>query len=423
MDRLRPQLEAIQGAQTQLKPVQDLPSEGKQSNANYQYQLTADNTDGLKAAAGALLQAMKRLPQVKDVALDLKERGLQTKIVYDRRTAARLGITPQMIDQSLYGVFGQAQVSTIYTALNQYYVVMEAGPQHTTSPAALHSLYLTPPNGGVVPLDAVAKWSETTSPIVVNHQGLFPAATISFNLAPGISEGQAMDAINALQQQIGIPHTVRGTFPGQGNGGLSQSTVDQIVLIVIALATVYIVLGMLYESFLHPLTILSTLPPTGVGAVLAVILFGSELDVISVIGIFLLIGIVKKNAIMMIDASLVAERVAGRSADEAIFQACLLRFRPIMMTTLAALFGALPLAFGHGTGSGFEKIARQCAHDLHRSYRFPRIQWSGREDVDGKTGLGEPRREILQPARPGWFTHSLRGLADHGLRRQQPRAG
>jgi multidrug efflux pump len=261
-----------------------------------------------------------------------------------------LGITPQLVDQSLYGAFGQAQVSTIYTSLNQYHVVMEAASEYTQSPLDLKSIYIHPANGTSVPLDAFVRSARSTSPLAVNHDGLFPAVTISFNLAPGVSLGQATVAIEQLQERLAIPTTVRGGFVGTA-GDFQKSLIDQIVLIVMALFTVYIVLGVLYESLVHPITILSTLPPASVGAVLALILFRSELDVISLIGIVLLIGIVKKNAIMMIDFALLAERTGGKNSKDAIFEACLLRFRPIMMTTLTALLGSLPLALGHGTGS------------------------------------------------------------------------
>jgi multidrug efflux pump len=350
LDRLRPKLNAVTGATTLLKPYQDIPSVGKSSNAAYQYELSADNVADLNQWGPTLYREMKTLPQLKDVNIDQQNGGLQTMVNYDRPTAARLGITPQLIDQSLYGAFGQAQVSTIYTSLNQYHVVMEAAPQYTRSPLGMNSIYVHPSGGSVVPVGALARTTNSTSPLLINHDGLFPAVTVSFNLAPGVSLQQATVLIEKLQQKLGLPHTVRGGFAGTAKD-FKKSALDQIVLIVMALAAVYIVLGVLYESLIHPVTILSTLPPASVGAVLALILCKSELDVISLIGIVLLIGIVKKNAIMMIDFALLAERVEGKSPNDAIFEACLLRFRPIMMTTMAALFGALPLALGHGTGS------------------------------------------------------------------------
>jgi len=350
LDRLRPKLNAVTGATTLLKPYQDIPSVGKSSNAAYQYELSADNVADLNQWGPILYQEMKKLPHLKDVNIDQQNGGLQTMVNFDRRTAARLGITPQLIDQSLYGAFGQAQVSTIYTSLNQYHVVMEAAPQYTRSPLGMNSVYVHPSGGSVVPVGAFARTTNSTSPLLINHDGLFPAATVSFNLAPGVSLQQATVVIEKLQQKLGLPRTVRGGFAGTAKD-FKKSALDQIVLIVMALAAVYIVLGVLYESLIHPVTILSTLPPASVGAVLALILCKSELDVISIIGIVLLIGIVKKNAIMMIDFALMAERVEGKSPKDAIFEACLLRFRPIMMTTMAALFGALPLALGHGPGS------------------------------------------------------------------------
>ncbi len=350
LDRMRPKLDAIPGASTLLKPFQDIPSVGKSTNTSYQYELSSDNVADLKKWGPILYQEMKKLPQIKDVNTDQQNGGLQASLNYDRRTAARLGITPQLIDQSLYGAFGQAQVSTIYTSLNQYHVVMEAAPQYTQSPLGMESIYVHPSGGNSVPLDAFVRTANSTSPLSVNHDGLFPAVTVSFNLAPGVPLEQATIAIEKLQQRLAMPRTVRGSFAGTA-GDFKKSLIDQIVLIVMALFAVYIVLGVLYESLVHPITILSTLPPASVGAVFALILFKSELDVISIIGIVLLIGIVKKNAIMMIDFALLAERIEGKNSADAIFEACLLRFRPIMMTTMAALFGALPLALGHGTGS------------------------------------------------------------------------
>ena len=350
LDRMRPKLDAIPGASTLLKPFQDIPSVGKSSNTSYQYELSSDNVADLNQWGPILYREMKKLPEIKDVNTDQQNGGLQTSLNYDRRTAARLGITPQLIDQSLYGAFGQAQVSTIFTSLNQYHVVMEAAPQYTQSPLGMKSIYVHPTGGNSVPLDAFVRTANSTSPLSVNHDGLFPAVTVSFNLAPGVPLERATIAIEKLQQRLAMPRTVRGSFAGTA-GDFKKSLIDQIVLLLMALFAVYIVLGVLYESLVHPITILSTLPPASVGAVLALILFKSELDVISIIGIVLLIGIVKKNAIMMIDFALLAERIEGKNSADAIFEACLLRFRPILMTTMAALFGALPLALGHGTGS------------------------------------------------------------------------
>jgi multidrug efflux pump len=350
LDRMRPKLDAIKGAATLLKPFQDIPSVGKSSNTAYQYELSADNVADLDKWGPILYQEMRKLPTLTDVNIDQQNGGLQTAIGYDRRTAARLGITSQLIDQSLYGAFGQAQISTIYTSLNQYHVVMEAAPQFTRNPLGMKSLYIHPSGGNSVPIDAFTTTKNSTSPLSINHDGLFPAVTVSFNLAPGVSLQQATVVIDRLQQRLAMPRTVHGGFVGTA-GDFKKSLIDQLMLVVMALFAVYIVLGVLYESLTHPITILSTLPPASVGAVLALIFCKSELDVISLIGIVLLIGIVKKNAIMMIDFALLAERVEQKDSKDAIFEACMLRFRPIMMTTMAALFGALPLALSHGTGS------------------------------------------------------------------------
>jgi multidrug efflux pump len=354
LDRLRPKLDLISGATTELKAFQDIPSEGRDINAEYGFELVSDNVRDLDKWGPILFKEMKKLPMIKDLYIDQQNSGFQSIVNYDRPTAARFGITPQLVDQSLYGAFGQAQVSTIYKSLNQYHVVMEAAPQYTQSPLGLNSIYVHPANGGSVTLDAFTQTTNSTSPLIINHDGLFPAVTLAFNLAPGVSLGQAAAAIEQSEQQIAMPQTVRADFEGNAKG-FKKSSADQIILLIMALVSVYIVLGILYESLVHPITILSTLPPASVGAVLALILTKNELDVISIIGIVLLIGIVKKNAIMMIDFALLAERLEGKGPKEAIFEACLLRFRPIMMTTMAALFGALPLALGRGTGSEFRR--------------------------------------------------------------------
>jgi multidrug efflux pump len=261
-----------------------------------------------------------------------------------------MGITPQLIDTTLYQSFGQSLASTMYTSLNQYYVVMEVGPQYWQSPEGLKDIYIHAPNGGVVPLNAITHLETTTAPLAVNHQGQFPSVTVSFNLAPGLALSDAARAITAMEQKMGLPPTVQGTFSGTLQAfQASLSTMP--LLIITALLAVYIVLGILYESFIHPITILSTIPSAGVGAVLALLIFHLDLSIVALIGIILLIGIVKKNAILMIDFALEAERKEGKNSRDAIFQACLLRFRPILMTTMAALFGAVPLAFGTGTGS------------------------------------------------------------------------
>jgi multidrug efflux pump len=270
--------------------------------------------------------------------------------VFDRSTASRLGLTPQLIDDTLYDAFGQRQVSIIYNPLNQYHVVMEVAPEYWQSSAALQDIYVRSPTGGQVPLSAVTRYDLTSSLLSVNHQGQFPGVTLSFNMVPGASLGDAVQSIDRSMLEIGLPASVRGSFQGTAKA-FQASLANQPLLVLAALLTVYIVLGILYESYIHPLTILSTLPSAGVGALLALLLFKSELSMIAMIGIILLIGIVKKNAIMMIDFALDAERKEGKPPEEAIYEACLMRFRPIMMTTMAALLGALPLAVGMGVGS------------------------------------------------------------------------
>jgi multidrug efflux pump len=350
VDRLRPKLQKLTGASTFLQASQDLGVGGRQSNAAYQYQISADTVGGLITWGNRIYDEMRKMPQLKDVTTDQQNRGLQMLLSYDRPSAARFGITPQLIDNSLYFGFGESQVSTIYTSLNQYYVVLQAAPHLLLSPTTLRSTYVHSTNGGVVPLNAFTHATASTSPLAVNHSSFFPSVTVSFNLAPGVSLGEATRLIDRMQQRIGLPQVVRGTFAGTAQA-FQKSLSTEPLLIITALLAIYIVLGMLYESLVHPITILTTLPSASVGAIIALIVFHSELDVISIIGIFLLIGIVKKNAIMMIDFALIAEREHGKSTRDAIFEACMLRFRPILMTTMAALFGALPLAFGTGTGS------------------------------------------------------------------------
>jgi multidrug efflux pump len=281
---------------------------------------------------------------------DQQNSGLQASLVYDRDTASRLGITPQTIDNTLYEAFGQAQVSTMYTALNQYHVVMEVAPQFWQDPSSLNDIYVRPSQGKEVPLSAITHYAPKTAALSVNHQTQFPSVTISFNLAPGVALSDASAAILQMQTTMGMPSTIKGMFSGT-LAAFQSSLSSEGYLILTALAAIYIVLGMLYESFIHPITILSTLPSAGVGALLALLIFHIDLSVIAIIGVILLIGIVKKNAILMIDFALAAERLEHKSSEDAIFQACILRFRPILMTTLAALFGALPLALGTGTGS------------------------------------------------------------------------
>jgi len=350
IDRLRPKLIAVPGANTFLQAGQDLRIGGRASSAQFQYTIQSDNLKDLVQWGPLLLQQMRKMPMLADVNTDQQNSGLQMNVVYDRATAARLGITPQQIDNTLYEAFGQSQVSTMYTGVNQYHVVLEVEPKFWQSPLGLNDVYIRTSQGKVVPLSAVAHYQPTTAPLAVNHQGQYPSVTISFNLAPGVALSDASRAITEMEQKMGMPNTIRGMFSGTLQA-FQSSLASEPLLILTALMAVYIVLGILYESLIHPITILSTLPSAGVGAVLALMIFKKDLSVIALIGIILLIGIVKKNAIMMIDFALAAERIEGKGPRDAIFQACLLRFRPILMTTMAALFGAVPLAFGTGTGS------------------------------------------------------------------------
>jgi multidrug efflux pump len=350
INRLRPKLMAVSGANTYIQAGQDLRIGGRMSSAQFQYTIQSDNLQDLVQWGPVLLQQMRKLPILTDVNTDQQNSGLQATLTYDRATASRLGITPQMIDNALYEAFGQAQVSTMYTGINQYHVVLEVEPKYWQSPVSLNDVYIRAAQGKIVPLSAVAHYEPSTAPLSVNHQGQYPSATISFNLAPGVSLSDASRAIIDLEQKIGMPNSIRGMFSGTLQA-FQSSLATEPFLIITALMAVYIVLGILYESYIHPLTIISTLPSAGVGAVLFLMIFKTDLSIIAVIGVILLIGIVKKNAILMIDFALAAERVDGKTPREAIFQACILRFRPIMMTTMAALFGAMPLAFGTGTGS------------------------------------------------------------------------
>jgi multidrug efflux pump len=350
INQLRPKLGVVPGATVFLQAGQDLRIGGRQSNAQYQYTIQSDNLDDLVKWGPRLLQQMRKLPGFTDVNSDQQNNGLQATLVYDRLTAARFGLTPQTIDNTLYDAFGQRQVSTMFTPLNQYHVVMEVDPVFWQSPKSLNDIYVRSTNSSTVPLSAITKFVPNTAPITVSHQGQFPSVTISFNLAPGIALSQAVKTIQQMEQQMGMPPRIHGTFSGTLQA-FQASLASEPILIITALLAVYIVLGILYESYVHPITILSTLPSAGVGAVLALMLFRTDLSVIAIIGVVLLIGIVKKNAIMMIDFALAAERLEGKRPSEAIYQACLLRFRPILMTTMAAMFGALPLVVALGTGS------------------------------------------------------------------------
>ena len=350
--RLQARLAAAEseGISLYMQPVQDLTIEDRVSRTQYQFTLESADPDELSLWTGRLVDQISHSPYLTDVASDLQDQGLQAYVDIDRSAAGRLGITTAAIDNILYDAFGQRLVSTIFTQSNQYRVVLEVKPDYKKGPAALNDLYITSQSGTQVPLSAIARISEKPTPLVVNHQGQFPCATISFNLVPGESLGNAVSAIEKAEREIGMPISVKTGFQGSALA-FRASLTGTLFLILAAIITVYIVLGILYESYIHPMTILSTLPSAGVGALLALMISGSDLGIIGIIGIILLIGIVKKNAIMMIDFALDAERKEGKPPREAIYQACLLRFRPIMMTTMAALLGALPLMIGTGVGS------------------------------------------------------------------------
>jgi multidrug efflux pump len=354
--RLRPKLAKVAGVSLFLQPVQDLRIGGRASNAQYQYTLQGDNTDELLQWAPRVLQRLRRIPILADLNTDQQNKGLQAALVIDRGTASRLGITTQMIDDTLYDAFGQRPVSTMFQPLNQYHVIMEVQPQFWQNPEGLKYIYVKSaataanPNGSLVPLSAFTHYAPSTTALAVNHSGVFPSVTLSFNLPPEVALGTAVTAIEKAEREMGVPSDIRGSFQGTAQA-FQASLANEPLLIAFALITVYIVLGVLYESYIHPVTILSTLPSAGVGALLALLVTKTDLSVIALIGIILLIGIVKKNAILMIDFAIEVERREGKSPEDAIFQACLLRFRPITMTTMAAMLGGLPLAIGLGTGS------------------------------------------------------------------------
>ncbi len=356
INRLRPRLNRLPVASAFLQASQDLRIGGRNSSALYQYTIQSDNASDLTTWGPKVLAEMKRLPGLQDVNSDQQNGGLDLLLNYDRVTAAKLGQTAESLDSGIYSAFGQSEVSIIYTQLNQYYVVLEVGPEWSQTPEGLKNIYFHPRGSssvtatGNAPLYTMARGQANTTPLALNHTGLFPSVTVSFNLAPGVSLSDATLAIDQMKQRIGAPSTLRGFFAGTAQA-YKQSLSTEWILVLTAILAVYIVLGVLYESLVHPLTIISTLPSASVGAMLALMIFKLDLNVISIIGIVLLIGIVKKNAIMMIDFALQAEREGGMSTEESIFEACMLRFRPILMTTMAALFGALPLAFGTGTGS------------------------------------------------------------------------
>jgi multidrug efflux pump len=350
IQRLRRKLSVIPGATLFLSSVQDVRVGGRFSNATYQYSLQDADLKELADWAPQLVQRFRRIPQLRDVSSDQQDRGLETRLVIDRDTASRLGVTAAVIDATLYDAFGQRQVSTMYRQLNQYHVILEVAPQFQQNPQALDNIYVRSSNGNQVPLSAFSHYAATNSALSIPHQGQFPAITLSFNLAPGVALGDAVNAIDAAKLDMRTPASLHGNFAGTA-AAFQESLRNQPILILAALIAVYIVLGVLYESYVHPLTILSTIPSAGVGALLALLIFKTDLSIIALIGIILLIGIVIKNAIMMIDFALDAERTHSATPKEAIYEACMLRFRPILMTTLAAAFGALPLALGLGTGA------------------------------------------------------------------------
>ncbi len=348
--RLRAACARVPGATCIFSANQDLRIGGRMSSAQYQYTIQSDTLQDLVKWGPILMENIKKIPGMKDVNTDQQNEGLESSLVYDRQTAMRLGLSAARLDTALYGAFGQSLVSTMYTPLNQYYVVLEVAPKWWQSPAGLDSVYLQAAHGGEVPLSTVTSLKTKTAPIQVNHQGQFPAVTVSFNLDPGVSLGEAVNNITAMEQKLGMPSSVHGSFAGTLQA-FQSSLAGEPFLIVTALLAVYIVLGILYESYIHPITILSTLPSAGVGAVMFLMLFNTDLSIIALIGVILLIGIVKKNGILMVDFALQAERTEGKSPEEAIFQASILRFRPILMTTMAAACGALPLVVSHSTGS------------------------------------------------------------------------
>ncbi len=376
--RLQDRLARVEGITLYMQPVQDLTVEDRVSRTQYQY--TMEDADPVELASWVqqMVDKMRDIKELRDVATDQQNLGLQAMLVIDRDTASRLGITPSQIDNTLYDAFGQRQVSTMYTQLNQYHVVMEINPQFQRKPTDLHTIYVKSASGGQVPLSAFTRLEEVNEPLAINHQGQFPVTTISFNLAPDASLGDAVARINDLKTQLGLPASIQAQFQGTAQA-FEASLTNEVWLILAALVTVYIVLGVLYESYIHPITILSTLPSAAVGAFFALQLTKNDFSVIALIGIILLIGIVKKNAIMMIDFALEAERQGGKSPIDAIYQACLLRLRPILMTTMAALLAGVPLAFGAGTGSelrrplGITMIGGLIASQLLTLYTTPVI--------------------------------------------------
>ena len=399
IDRLHSKLAAIHDITLYIQPVQDLTVEDRVSRTQFQYSIEDADAKELADWAPRMLDKMRALPQLHDVASDQQDRGLQASIVIDRDTASRLNILPQAIDDILYDAFGQRQVSTIFTQLNQYHVVLEVDPKFQQNPDTLQNIYVPSMTGAQVPLGTFAHYQPDTVPLTINHQDQFPEVTISFNLAPSVSLGDAVSAIRKVETGAGLPPSIHPSFQGTAQA-FQASLANEPVLILAALVTVYLVLGMLYESYIHPITILSTLPSAGVGAILALQLFHTELNVIALIGIILLIGIVKKNAIMMIDFALEAERREGKSPEESIYQACLLRFRPIMMTTMAALLGGLPLALGGGTGAELRRplgisivgglLGEPGAHAVHDTGGVPGFRPPGQSLAGLRSARNDP---------------------------------
>jgi len=390
--RLQKSLQGVKGITLYMQPVQDLTVDDTVSRTQYQYTLEDPDGDELNTWAPKVVDALNALPQLRDVGSDEQAQGLQETLVIDRATASRLGVTPSVIDNTLYSAYGQRIVSTIFTQLNQYRVILEVQPGFRKNPNKLHNLYVRGSNSAQIPLDAIAQFSQTTGPLIIGHLGQFPAVTLSFNLAPGVSLGDAVKAIQSTTQGMGLPNSISTQFQGTAQA-FQSSLANEPILILAALITVYIVLGVLYESYIHPLTILSTLPSAGVGAILSLLICRTDLSVIALIGIILLIGIVKKNGIMMVDFALDAERREGKKPEEAIYQACLLRFRPIMMTTMSAILGAVPLAFGGGMGAelrqplGISIIGGLIFSQVLTLYTTPVIYlWFDR--VGEKLGLG-----------------------------------
>jgi multidrug efflux pump len=401
--RLRPKLAHVPGATLFLQASQDIRVGGRMSAAQYQFTMRGDNIQDLIDYAPKMYQELRTVPIIADVNSDQQNHGLQAMVTYDRDTAARFGISPQLIDATLYDAFGQRQVSTMYTTLNQYHVIMEAAPQYWQDPEFLKQIYVRSPAGQQVPLSAFAHFTSATAPLSISHQGLFPAVTISFNLLPGVALGDAVTAIMGAARQVGLPPTIQTMFSGTAQA-YQDSLGSEPILIAAALATVYLVLGVLYESYVHPITIISTLPSAGVGALLALMLTKTDLSVIAIIGIILLIGLVKKNAIIMIDFALQTERLENKSSRDAIFEACLLRFRPIMMTTMAAMLGAVPLALGTGTGSelrrplGITIIGGLIVSQALTLYTTPVVYLYFDRFQHWWSGIRNRRRAVIEPA-------------------------